>query len=657
LTEQHKPARAPDGPPVFPFTAVLGQERIKKALIRVIINPRIGGLLVAGEKGTAKSTLIRASRPLACGMRVVECPLNVTEDRLVGAIDIQAALQEGRRVLGGALLAEADGNILYVDEVNLLADHIVNALLDAAAGGVSVIEREGISARRPSRFVLLGSMNPEEGKLGPQFLDRFGLYVEVESEKDPALRMEIIRRYLAFEADPPGFIEHFAPETETLAGKIAAARALLPRVELTHNALRLAARLASEAHCAGHRGELALVETARANAAFEGRRMANLEDIRDAAEYALPHRARNAPAPAPAIEDSEEAEQDDAGESRTDEQVPDTARDTAPLSPDMQREEAPSPAAAQNGEEQTPASDGERPPDKAGNPAGNPDGSDGPGEDILPPGESFVIKQWQDPRDTRRKNAGSGKRYVVRTNRREGRYAGYRLPGREGAQDMAFDATLRAAAPFQSRRDKGGRAIAISPPDLRVKIREKRGGACVLFVVDASASMGANARMTAVKAAILSMLNVSYQKRDRVGLVAFRRDRAELLLGITSSVELARKKLESLPTGGATPLARGLELAYEVIMGLRSRDPNTISVLVLVSDGRASGPSGSDPFGEALAAAERIRHQKIHTIILDTENSFIRLGMCAKLHEKLGGILVTMEELEAEGIMAAVGGR
>jgi magnesium chelatase subunit D len=226
-----------------------------------------------------------------------------------------------------------------------------------------------------------------------------------------------------------------------------------------------------------------------------------------------------------------------------------------------------------------------------------------------------------------------------------------------------LDATLRAAAPFQSGRDRGGRALAITASDLRVKIREKRSGGCVLFVVDASASMGANARMTAVKAAILSMLNVSYQKRDKTGLIAFRRDRAELLLGITSSVELARKKLETLPTGGATPLARGLELAYEVIMGLRSRDPDTTPVLVLVSDGKASGPAsgpsgglkGMDPFGEALAAAERIRRQKIHAVILDTENSFIRLGMCAKLHEKLGGVLVTIEDLEAEGIVAAVG--
>jgi magnesium chelatase subunit D len=642
---------------VFPFTAILGQERIKKALVSVIINPRIGGLLIAGEKGTAKSTLIRGCRPLACGMRVVECPLNVTEDRLAGAIDIKAALQEGKRVLSGGLLAEADGQILYVDEVNLLGDHIVNALLDAASGGVNVVEREGISARRPSRFALLGSMNPEEGKLRPQLLDRFGLYVEVESEKESALRVEIIRRCLAFEADPAGFIEHYALETDALSRKIAAARALLPRVEITQNALNLAARLAAEANCAGHRGELALIETARANAAFDGRRMANLEDIREAAAYALPHRARSAPALPPAMNGPEdgEAEQDNAGESGTDEAAPDMAGEEAPVYPDTPQGAAPSPQDGQNGEGRAPASGGKRSAGEAGN----------SGEDILPPGESFALKQWQDPRNARQKNAGQGKRYAARTRRREGRYVGYRLPGREGAQDLAFDATLRAAAPFQSGRDKGGRAVAILPADLRMKIREKRGGACVLFVVDASASMGANARMTAVKAAALSMLNVSYQKRDKVGLIAFRRDRAELLLGITSSVELARKKLETLPTGGATPLARGLELAYEVIMGLRLRDPGAVPVLVLVSDGRASAPAGGypgsplgmDPFGEALAAAERIRRQKIHAIILDTENSFIRLGMCAKLHEKLGGVLVTIEDLEAEGIVTAVGRR
>jgi magnesium chelatase subunit D len=631
-------------PPVFPFTAVLGQERLKKALIWIIINPRIGGLLVAGEKGTAKSTLIRASRALAPGRRIVECPLNITEDRLVGAIDIRAALLSGERALAKGLLEEADGNILYVDEVNLLADHIVNALLDAASGGVNVIEREGISARHKSRFTLLGSMNPEEGKLRPQFLDRFALYAEAEGEKEAETRAEIVRRCLAFEDDPAGFTGHFAPETEKLSKQIAAARALLPRVEITQNALRLAARLSSEANCAGHRGELALVEAARANAAFEGRRMVNLEDIREAAGYALPHRAREAVPPemeAPETAEAEEpdAEQEDGGEPAANE----TPQDARPA-------EAPSASDSRDGGEEAPPPDRESPPGEAADTGGD----DSPAEEVQTPGEPFFIKQWQEDRNIRPKNTGAGKRYQVRTNRRQGRYVGYRLPGREGALDLAFDATLRAAAPFQGKRDKAGMAIAISGSDLRVKIRERRSGGCVLFVVDASASMGANARMIAVKAAVVSMLNVSYQKRDKVGLIAFRRDRAELLLGITSSVELARKKLELLPTGGATPLARGLELAYEVIMGLRSRDPGTVPVMALVSDGRASGRPGLDHFGEALAAAERIGRQRIQSIILDTENSFIRLGMCAKLREKLGGTLITMEELEVEGIVTAV---
>jgi magnesium chelatase subunit D len=225
-----------------------------------------------------------------------------------------------------------------------------------------------------------------------------------------------------------------------------------------------------------------------------------------------------------------------------------------------------------------------------------------------------------------------------------------------GVEDLAFDATVRAAAPFQRIRDRGGRAIAIEKGDIRMKIREKRTGGCILFVVDASASMGANKRMKEVKAAILSMLNVSYQKRDRVGLIAFRRDRAELLLGITRSVDLARKQLEQLPTGGQTPLARGLDFAYEVLMGLKLRDPELRPTLVLVSDGRASGKKtpGTNPFDEALKAAERIGNQGIHTIVLDTENDFIRFHLCEKLNEKLRGVLITMEELKAEGIVQVV---
>jgi magnesium chelatase subunit D len=615
---------------IFPFAAVPGQEAVKRALLWNLVNPRIGGVLIAGEKGTAKSTLVRALEPLAGGMRVVELPLNCTEDRLVGAIDLKAALRQGRRVLETGLLGEADGNILYVDEVNLLSEHLVHALLGAASSGENVVEREGISARQGSRFVLIGTMNQEEGKLGPQLTDRFGLYVEALGEKDLARRVEILKRCIAFEAAPAAFSLRYREETEALKNRIAAARLLLPEVKTGGNALALAAGLAAQANCAGHRGELALIETARAAAALGGRREVNLEDLRLAAEYALPHRVR--------------------------ESVGEVPPQRLPEPPPPAKPPTVSPREAEDPEADPPDPGRKALPDKSGE-AGLTGVSIVEGEeDLQYSGPSFVIPQWQDPRIGAYRNPGSGRRMAVRSDNRQGRAVGSRMSGREGVRDLAFDATVRAAAPFQKRRDRKGRAIAIESEDLRIRIREKRVGGCILFVVDASASMGANRQMREVKGAVLSMLNFSYQKRDRVGLIAFRGDRAELLLGITRSVELAQKKLEQLPTGGRTPLARALELAYEVVMGLRMRDHDSSPIIVLVTDGRASSSPQEQaaPFPEALKAAERIGNQGIHTVLLDTENGFIRLHLCQKLNRKLRGTLITMEDLRTEGILRAV---
>jgi len=619
---------------VFPFAAVLGQEKIKNALIWNLINPRIGGVLISGEKGTAKSTLIRGAAELG-DMKIIELPLNVTEDRLVGSIDLKQALQNGRRELEPGILKDADGNILYVDEVNLLSDHIVNALLEVASSGVNTIEREGISHSHPSRFVLIGSMNQEEGKLRPQFLDRFGLYVEVEGEKDLITRVEIMKRRVAFEGDPLGFIENCADETRDLTARISAARIRLPEVEVTSNAHRFAATLAQGVHSAGHRGELALIETAKAIAAFDGRHMLNIDDIKQAAEYALPHRAQEPPPD----DFYEEPPEESPEEEQTEQESPE------------QDEDPPPPPEAQEAQQPPDITPPER------DDADNADTSNNEDEDdIQEAGDAFVIPRWIDPHVTRQINKGSGRRNLVRSGTNQGRYVNHRMAGSERVSDLAFDATVRAAAPFQSIRDKAGRAIAIEGDDLRVKIREKRTGGSILFVVDASASMGANKRMKEVKAAILSMLNVSYQKRDKVGLIAFRKDSAELLLGITRSVDLAQKKLAQLPTGGKTPLSKGLDLAYEVIMGLRMKEPDAVPTLVLISDGRASGKKapGSNPFGEALKSAERIGNQGIHTIILDTENDFIKFHLCQKLNEKLRGTLLTMEDMKADGIVEAI---
>lgn len=650
---------------VFPFAAVLGQEKIKHALLWNLVNPAVGGVLIAGEKGTAKSTLIRGIPAFASGQRLIELPINATEDRLVGAIDLEQAIQHGTYVLEPGILQEADGNILYADEVNLLSDHIVNILLETAANKRNVVEREGISCSHPCRFVLIGSMNPEEGKVRSQFLDRFGLYVEAEGEKNPAVRVEIMKRRLEFEADPLGFQEEYQEETNRLQKKIEKAKKLIPEIEVTENAMRLAAALSEESCCCGHRGELAIVETAKAIAAWDGRHAINTEDIKEAARYALPHRAQSPSSAAPKSQEPEEktpdtkasdtntsdtnTQQDQSEEAQQESGNSGSAVEETACEDLQASDEQPDFSEEKESEETDAREQKETETESKQNDTGTK-------EKLEESAETFLIPRWQESPGLRLNNQGSGRRTLVRSQNQQGRYVGYRMAGEEKVTDLAFDATLRAAAPFQRVREKGLRAVAVEKADMRVKIREKRTGGCILFVVDASASMGANRRMREVKAAILSMLNVSYQKRDRVGMIAFRRDRAELLLGITRSVDLAQKKLKELPTGGKTPLAAGLDLAYEVIMGLKMRELDIAPTLVLVSDGRASGKKqqGSNPFADALASAQRIGNQKIKTIILDTENDFIRFHLCAQLNEKMNGTLLTMEELRAEGIVEAI---
>ena len=279
----------------FPFTAVVGQEKIKRALLLNAVNPRIGGVLISGQKGTAKSTLVRGLAKLLPDMEVVELPLNVTEDRLLGTIDVEKAIASGIKSFEPGLLAEADGNILYVDEVNLLSEHIVNSLLDVAQSGVNIVEREGISHEHRSSFVLVGSMNPEEGMLSPQFLDRFGLFVEVTGEADLDDRKEIIARRLAYERSPDEFIKTYKEQGAEIAAKILGARKFFSQVEITDNIMKMAADLARQAFCQGHRADIVLVETARTMAAFAERTYISLDDLKEAAELALPHRIRQVP--------------------------------------------------------------------------------------------------------------------------------------------------------------------------------------------------------------------------------------------------------------------------------------------------------------------------------------------------------------------------
>lgn len=279
----------------FPFTAILGQERMKEALILNVVNPSLGGVLIRGQKGTAKSTAVRAMADVVSSLRVVELPVNATEDRVAGTLDIEHAIKTGEKKFEPGILAEADKQILYVDEINLLDDHLVDLLLDAAAMGVNTVEREGISYSHPARFVLVGTMNPEEGSLRPQLLDRFGMVVDVEGERDPQLRAQIIENRLAYEEDPKKFCRAYSKVQKDLVQKIKDAKALLPKVQVGHDMVLLAAQIGIALETEGHRADISLIKTARTLAACDGREEVSREDIKKAAAYTLPHRMRKNP--------------------------------------------------------------------------------------------------------------------------------------------------------------------------------------------------------------------------------------------------------------------------------------------------------------------------------------------------------------------------
>jgi magnesium chelatase subunit D len=634
---------------IYPFSAIVGQEQMKKALLLNAINPRIGGVLITGEKGTAKSTAARAlagllpSRQVAGGcpfgcdpddaaglcpgcssrypaiaavrerMQVVELPVSATEDKVVGSLDLEHALKNGERKFEPGILARAHRNILYVDEVNLLNDHIVDVLLDAAAMGTNVVEREGVSYVHPSSFILIGTMNPEEGELRPQFMDRFGLCVGIEGIRDPETRIEVIRRRQAYDTARESFLAGWEPEEEALRQRIVVARALLPQVKISDEMLHMIAQICIDMAVAGHRADITMMKTAATIAAFNGRTEVNEDDVREAAELVLSHRAQQQPP---------------SGE-------PQTEKEKEEQPSDKPREQKPKPQENQNPESQKPQENT------------MPDGST---TTQFAEGRSFRVDQ-RSLSVARRidsfKRDGSGRRSV--TESRDGKYVRSRIPKTPGP-DIALDATIRAAAPHQRERT-GDLAVRIETSDLREKVRERKMGNTVIFVVDASGSMGAQQRMTAVKGAILSLLIDAYQKRDRVGLVVFRGKSAEVLLPPTSSVELARKCMQQLPVGGKTPLAQGLSRAFEVIQREKLINRHTIPRLILISDGKANVGLGSGlPFDDAKEVAAAIRDAGISSFVIDSEKGFIAFGLAQVLSEEMGARYLKLEDLQAEQI-------
>lgn len=617
----------------FPFVAVQGQADVKEALLIAVVNPKAGGVLVVGEKGSAKSLLVRSLRTLLHEQRIVELPLNATEDRVFGNIDLEHAVLTGRKVFSPGLLSQAHEQLLYVDEINLLRRELLHGILESADRGVHIVEREGFSHRHVVKTTLIGSMNPEEGMLTPATLDRFGLMATVRREKDPSVRAKILRLVLEHAQNPIAFAARYREETEQLAIRLHEARRRVAWVEIDPSMMQLAVQYCAQAHSAGHRAELFLIEAARAIAALAGREYLLPADMERAAFFALPHRMRQDAVQEPPPPDLSAEQPEDRESTQTE---------------DLSQEP---PSSSQ--EDRTQSAD--QPPDKTdeSDSGANPEGG-AEQERIADMDRNFSAAQLQValPQD-RHIRIGSGKRCLTRTDLRQGRYVRSMLP--HGiVTDLAFDATLRAAAPYQCFRPKGKCAVSICKADLRQKVREKRIGNVFLFVVDASGSMGARERMRAVKGAIFALLQDAYQKRDQVGLIAFRRSTAEVLLPVTRSVDLAQKRLEQLPTGGKTPLAEGLESALIQLRILKKKDKNVRPVVVLVTDGRANSGDRSDPVAAAVEVAEKIGRTGVPGVVIDTENEFISLAIARKVASAMGAAYYPLRELSEAGVIRVV---
>lgn len=637
---------------IYPFAAVIGQDEVKKALILNIINPSIGGVLISGEKGTAKSTVVRGLAQLMQDMKVVDLPLNITEDRLVGTIDIEEAITKGERNFQPGILKKAHKNILYIDEVNLLSEHIVNCLLEVSSLGINTVEREGISYRHKSKFVLVGTMNPEEGNLRSQFLDRFGLYLDVKGSNNVVERKEIIRRRLKYEENPIEYINEWKDESNKILNKILKGKEYLKKVEVSENVMKLAVEFSKKANCSGHRAELVIIETAKAIAAFENRKNITANDIKEAAKLALPHRVREVPPKNESQEnyDEDQESDDDNLEKNEDENNQGDNKEQTETENNTESQDFNQKEDDKNNRDEDTSNGKESLENEEKKDKENSSENDVV-DDI---GRIFTAKSLNIHTMDRKKRRGSGKRSRTKTDLAQGRYIRYTF-SKEKPKDIAFDATLRAAAPYQKVREKHGLAVAIGKNDFREKVREKRTGSTILFIVDASGSMGAKKRMAAVKGAIVSLLTDAYQKRDKVGMIAFRKKEAEVLLGITRSVELAEKSLKTLPTGGKTPLASGLSKGYEILKAHKKKDPDMVPVMVLVSDGRAnSSKSEGDPFKEAINMANIISKEGIQTIVIDTEQDFIKLGLAKEIAQAMDAEYYKLEDLEAGEIAGAI---
>jgi magnesium chelatase subunit D len=616
----------------FPFSAVLGMDDAKRAMQCILVSPNLKTVLVRGGQGSAKTVLSRSMGSIS-GKRLINIPVNVSEEQLFGGMDIDATIKNGKAVMQPGLLSRANGNIVYVDDVNLMDQRILMSLLNSVLEGKVVLEREGISAEYETDTILIATMNPSDSDISSHVLDRFDLCAYASFPEEEDSRAEILRRNMEFQKDPERFIAMYKDEEDALKDRIDRACKLLPLVSISDDLIGVSVELAVKVLADGHRGDICMINTAKALAALNGRDEVMKKDVEEAAMLCLAHRRNYVQEQPPQPPQQNEQEQQD--------EEPPQDNDRSEDQNDRDDRDQDEPENQEQEQQQPPDLDFQKLLDDM----------------VFEIGDQFRVIDYLDDRNRKvsKTSAKKGRRMIVESSDSSGRYARSRIPA-EKTYDIAFDATVRAAAPYQKSRSHTDMAINIQKQDVREKVREMRAGCTILFLVDASGSLGVRKRMAAVKGAVLSMLRDSYVKRDRIGMMAFRRDTAELVLPPTRSVEYSYRKLEEMPTGGKTPLGEALVTVNEYMTSYSRSHTGEMCYIVVITDGRANVPlkEGSDANDEVLKIAQNLSIPQVKWIVIDASAGFIRFDNAEKLAMALEGTYFRLEDLNADRLAESV---